>query len=254
MFNIKMVFNIFCIILLATVNGNTIYKKHPSSGSTDFDVLIFTQRWPPTVCYTWKESSASHTCSFPKEKDEWTIHGIWPSQLHKMGPQFCNKSLSFNMTALKPLESQLQEKWIDIEYGRESSSLWQHEWNKHGTCAIVIEELNTEFKYFKKGLNLLAKYDMKDVLAKSNILLGEAYSIENIRNAIEKILGKRAAIMCRKNKTTGESYIFEIRICFDKMLQLVDCDGIYEYPTDCDTSLKVIYPGEVPHRYNAIQV
>lgn len=136
----------------------------------------------------------------PKERDEWTIHGIWPSQYHKVGPQFCNKSMPFDRDALEPLESELQEKWIDIEYGRTSYSLWEHEWNKHGTCAAVMEELSNEFKYFHEGLNLLSAYDMKNVLAKANILPGNTYELATILNGIDRVLGKRGLVICRKSK------------------------------------------------------
>ncbi|KAK9293494.1 hypothetical protein QLX08_011584 [Tetragonisca angustula] len=248
MSNCKIIINILCLIFIAKASSDEGYR-----GSNNFDVLIFTQRWPQTVCYTWKASSPSHTCSLPKEHDEWTIHGIWPSQYHKVGPQFCNKSMPFKPDALKSLKGELQEKWIDVEYGRTSYSLWEHEWNKHGTCAVVLKQLNSEVKYFAEGLNLLAKYDMKNVLAKVNIVPGQKYGTKAILNAIKKVLGKRGVVICRKNKNTGESYILEIRICFDKMLQLMDCDRISEYPTNCDASELVTYPSTVP-RYNVIQV
>ncbi|CAL7934663.1 unnamed protein product [Xylocopa violacea] len=226
------------------------YYKQPIK-SNDFDVLIFTQHWPQTVCFVWKEGSTLHNCSFPEEHDEWTIHGIWPSQYHKMGPQFCNKSMPFNPAALQPIEQELEEKWIDIECGKTSTSLWRHEWEKHGTCAAVLEPLNSEIKFFRTGLDLLNRYDMKDVLAKANITPGQTYSMTTIFDAINHVLGKRGVLICRKNKNTGESYIFEIRICFEKNMELTNCDGVYGYPTNCDSS--VIYPGEVPQRYNVIQ-
>ncbi|XP_054003039.1 ribonuclease Oy [Hylaeus anthracinus] len=235
------------LLFLSILYGHAIAQSN-------FDVLIFTQHWPQTVCYLWKESSASHTCSLPRDNDEWTIHGLWPSEYHKLGPQFCNRSLPFNETALKPLWSQLQEKWIDVEYGRESSSLWKHEWEKHGTCSTMLENVNTEVKYFKKGLDLLSQYDMKNVLAKAQILPGNSYAMTDIFNAIQRILGKRGTVICQKDKKTKKSYIFEIRICFNKNFELIDCDGVYGYPTNCDRSTNVIYPGEVPHNYHVVRV
>ena len=224
-----------------------------AAASNNFDVLIFTQHWPKTVCYSWKESSAAHTCFLPKDDEEWTIHGIWPSQFNKLGPQFCKPSVPFNRTALRPVEGQLKEKWIDIEYGAESYSLWKHEWEKHGTCASVLEPLNTEVKYFKEGLTLLDRYDMKNVLAKASILPGGSYTATGILDGVHRVLGKEAQITCRKDKKSGKSYIFEIRICFDKTLQLIDCNGIYEFPTNCDLHQNVIYPGTVPGDHFVIQ-
>ncbi|XP_076628303.1 ribonuclease Oy-like [Colletes latitarsis] len=240
------VFFILLIIVLIS------YRRPAPAESDNFDVLIFTQHWPQTVCFAWKENLASHTCSLPTHKNEWTIHGVWPSQYHKLGPQFCDDSAKFNPAELKPIEGKLQEKWIDIQYGKESYSLWQHEWNKHGTCAAKLEKVNTELKYFTEGLTLLSKYDMKNVLAKSNILPGKPYATDEFLNAIQKTLGKRGSVMCINDKKTGKLYIFEIRICFNKQFELIDCDGTYGYPTNCNKSNNVIYPGEVPENYKIV--
>lgn len=225
-----------------------------SARSKEFDVLIFTQRWPKTVCMIWKEESPSHRCALPKDNSEWTIHGLWPSQFHRMGPMFCDPTKPFDPSALTPLENQLKEKWIDIEYGRESFGLWKHEWQKHGTCAAQLPALSTEQKYFAEGLALLSQYDMKNVLASSNILPGSKHLANDLFNAVQNVLGKHPVIVCRKDKETGQSYLFEIRICFDKAMKLINCDQVTEYPTNCDNSVRVIYPGNVSPGYTAIRV
>lgn len=43
----------------------------------DFDIFIFTQSWPVSVCLKWKEKSEANQCSLPSPKEIWTIHGIW---------------------------------------------------------------------------------------------------------------------------------------------------------------------------------
>ncbi|XP_012163144.2 ribonuclease Oy [Bombus terrestris] len=252
MFSCKIIVNVLFLFFIAKTNSDENYLN-VTTESNNFDVLIFTQHWPQTVCYTWQESAASNVCSLPTKHDEWTIHGIWPSQYNKIGPQFCNKSMPFDPLALKSIERELQEKWIDIERGRTSYSLWEHEWDKHGTCAVIVENLNSEVKYFKEGLHLLTNYDMKNLLVKKDIVPGQTYNTTDILKAIEDILGKRGSLMCIKNKDTGESYIFEIRICFDKMLQLIDCDRTYGYPTNCDLSGHVTYPDKVPQGHNVAQ-
>ncbi|XP_024942394.1 ribonuclease Oy isoform X2 [Cephus cinctus] len=223
------------------------------SGSNEFDLLIFTQHWPQTVCYQWKEDTESHDCSLPRD-EEWTIHGIWPTQYHKLAPQFCNHSLHFNASALAPLEDQLNVKWLDVEKGTARYSFWKHEWQKHGTCAVVLDSINTEVKYFQKGLDLLDKYDMKHVLGKKNIVPGDNHSVQDILNAIETILGKRCQVECITNSKTKQSYLFEIRICFSKTFELIHCDGIHGFPTNCDLKKNVIYPSNVPVDYRVIQI
>lgn len=49
----------------------------PTNDPESWDLLIFTQTWPNTLCYGWKHENANHTCNFPKEKNLWTVHGIW---------------------------------------------------------------------------------------------------------------------------------------------------------------------------------
>jgi len=36
----------------------------------------------------------------------------------------------------------------------------EHEWSKHGTCAMTLDSLSTELKYFSKGLELAQTYDL----------------------------------------------------------------------------------------------
>lgn len=239
--------NLF-VLFLGALSG------HVAARSNEFDVLIFTQRWPKSICIVWKEESPSHSCALPTDSLEWTIHGLWPSQFHRIGPLFCDRSKPFNPSALIPLEGELREKWIDIEFGRESYGLWKHEWNKHGTCAAVLPPLSSEEKYFAKGLALLKQYDMKNILAAANILPGGNYAYSDLANAVQQGLGKHPVVVCRVDRETGYSYLFEIRICLDKALELIDCDGVYEYPTNCDASVDVVYPSDVSQDYNVIRV
>ncbi|XP_018366988.1 PREDICTED: ribonuclease Oy [Trachymyrmex cornetzi] len=247
---------ISCIVLfylLCITHGKQIGWR-TNVKSNEFDVLIFTQRWPLTVCFEWENRSrlnSTHSCVLPK-RTEWTIHGIWPTKYNEMGPQFCNRSLSFDSKALAPIEGALKENWIDIHNESKPYSFWKHEWDKHGTCAISVRDLNNELKYFQTGLKLLDKYNMIDVLAKANILPGNKYTVQNYLTGIQRILNKRGQVMCVVDKKTKNSYVNEIRICFDKTLQLVDCNGIYNFPTNCNRAQQIIYPNIVPrhHIYN----
>ena len=172
-----------------------LYIKSKPTADNDFDLIIFTQHWPQTVCFEWKEKSESHKCTLPLN-EEWCIHGIWPTQYHKIAPEYCNKTLNFDLAALESIEHTLEEKWMDVQHGLKPASFWKHEWEKHGTCASVLESMNTEIKYFQKGLDLLDYYDMKNVLGKASIYPGKQYPVETILNGIHKILDVNGQVMC----------------------------------------------------------
>jgi ribonuclease I len=126
-----------------------------------------------------------------------------------MGPEYCNTSLPFNASMLIPLESKLKEHWIDIQNGSKHYAFWKHEWNKHGTCAVTIKALDSEYNYFLTGLKLLDTYNMINVLAKANILPGQSHRVQNILKGIEKVLGKRGQVMCAKNKVNAKIIILQ---------------------------------------------
>lgn len=229
----------------------------------DFDVLIFTQHWPYTICYQWEEKSKNNECSLPAKKNIWSIHGIWPTKFHEIGPLFCNRTWHFNLKSLEVIEDQLKESWINIEKNTPLDGLWKHEWMKHGTCtADKIAEMNTELKYFSKGLTWLDQYSISALLKDSKVQpMGpdfDGYSVQDIHDALAKKLPTTFGIVCFKDQKTKRQFLFEIRICFKKDLTLVDCDGIVmlgdededdKYITNCKLSQPILYPaaGSFPH-------
>ena len=79
------------------------------------------------------------------------MHGIWPSTGHGKGPFDCNHTLPFDPDALEPNKEKLDVQWTDVRMNGPKVDFWNHEWTKHGTCAIQLEPMNTELKYFSKG-------------------------------------------------------------------------------------------------------
>ncbi|CAG9785796.1 unnamed protein product [Diatraea saccharalis] len=216
----------------------------------DWDVLIFTQQWPETVCKEWVHHNPSHTCKMPKKDDSWSIHGIWPTKLGTLGPSFCNRTWFFDPEEIRPIETDLINVWTNIEEGTEIYSFWAHEWTKHGTCAAVLEPLSSQFKYFSKGLNFFQQYDMSVVLAQAGIVPDndKEYKLIDIYNAVKNKLKVNPSIQCRIED--GRTFLVEIRICFDKKLNLTSCDGIKhrklnrQVPiiTNCDSTSGILYP------------
>ena len=45
---------------------------------------------------------------FTAKADDWTVHGIWPTRPGEKGPQFCNRTLAFDFSKLKPILGKLE--------------------------------------------------------------------------------------------------------------------------------------------------
>ncbi|XP_068142957.1 ribonuclease T2 [Drosophila tropicalis] len=224
----------------------------------NWDVLIFTQQWPVTTCYHWRENNPNQECELPQKKEFWTIHGIWPTKLGQLGPDFCNRTVNFNITQLDGIEQQLQTFWPDLKGPSSQEWLWEHEWLKHGTCAMALTELDNELKYFDQGLAWREEYVMSRILDLSDIHPDSNNTVVAINNAIVKVLHKQPSIHCLFDGKHEISYLSEIRICFNKSLELIDCDGVkmgdarpIHYPsgsviTNCHIGSPVHYPSLLP--------
>lgn len=226
----------------------------------DWDVLIFTQQWPLTTCHQWQEINKNRICNLPKDDSLWTIHGIWPTKLGTLGPFFCDKNGKFNLNEIADIEDNLNEYWPTIEVESDiklTNWLWEHEWLKHGTCAITLEQLNNENKYFKQALNWRQKYAISTMLDNESIHPNSNNTIFAMFSALYRSLGAIPSIHCYIDKMNNISFIEEIRICFNKNLTLIDCDGVkYDHPmdmnnynnviiTNCPANTPIYYPGHL---------
>ena len=231
-------------------------KPKPKPNSTDFDVLVFTQRWPVSICSQWLKESVNNSCILPIYDGIWTVHGIWPTKAVTKGPWNCNDTWHFNKSSIALIEPDLKQFWINIENNTKLTSLWEHEWVKHGTCAALLPQLNSEFKFFSKGLELIKMYNMKGILSANNIVPNlSSYTIEGIYNSIKKVLNHNPIVQCAVDKNSKQSLLSEVQLCFDKSFNMVDCDivyGLYEdvvkvgnILTDCSLKKAVLYPSEI---------
>ncbi|XP_069969935.1 uncharacterized protein RNaseX25 isoform X2 [Penaeus vannamei] len=151
-----------------------------------------------------------------------------PTKLGTIGPNYCNKSWDFQESEILNIEPYLIKYWGNI-FGEDSrTSLWSHEWKKHGTCAAQLPSLNSEKKYFEKGLEWVTQYDYVAVLGQHKIYPDDVqtYTREAIFAAVKDMFGVDPSIDCIYNKKTKQHELSQIKLCFDRSLHLVDCDGI----------------------------
>ena len=99
--------------------------------------------------------------------DSWTIHGLWPDHCDGTYDASCDYNrFHRNITQIlkasdkHELLTDMQTYWKD--YKGVDEHLWQHEWNKHGTCISTLDpQCYSEYKptqevldYFDKAVAL----------------------------------------------------------------------------------------------------
>lgn len=121
-----------------------------------------------------------------------------PTKISTLGPEFCNSSMSFNETLIKPIYSDLKEYWTDVHNDQNYTNLWRHEWKKHGTCAYTLSALQGEFLYFNQGIKWNQNLSIYKALGSQDILPSDThdYKIEDIWAAVYKYFNYTPHLAC----------------------------------------------------------
>lgn len=110
-----------------------------------------------------------------------------------------------------------------------------------------MQQLNTPAKYFQQGLNWFEQYAMHTILSTEKIQPGKQFNAIDIHQAIKSRLNVNAEINCLNQN--GVQYLFEIKLCFNKQLELSNCnrkpnaDGVL---TNCNSKKEIQYPSQLP--------
>lgn len=92
---------------------------------------------------------------------------------------------------------------------------------------------------------------MANILSQANITPSlTGYTVQNIFDSVKKVLNATPTIQCDVDQSK-QTLISEIRICFNKSLDLIDCtgaDGVSDDTplTDCALKKPVMYLDKVP--------
>ncbi|KAH0631594.1 hypothetical protein JD844_005999 [Phrynosoma platyrhinos] len=108
------------------------------SGYCPWECMTFVQMWPGSFCVAL---ATRFDCVIPKTANNWTIHGLWPSDIEECCHYWYLFPSDLNTAQLMHLRG-------------------EKEWKKHGTCAGCVETLNSPNKYFRAALSLHTKYNI----------------------------------------------------------------------------------------------
>ena len=105
---------------------------------------------------------ALQQCSASKQ---FTIHGLWPIE------NTCCDGPSFSLQAISSLRSALLRDWPSCFGLMTDEELWEHEWDKHGTCTGL-----SQFEYFQKTLNLRQQFYSECTVSSCRICLSPEFT------------------------------------------------------------------------------
>ncbi|KAJ3705735.1 hypothetical protein LUZ61_009440 [Rhynchospora tenuis] len=197
-----------------------------------YDFFYFVLQWPGSYCDT------SSGCCYPtygKPPSNFGIHGLWPNYNNGSYPANCDPNNPFDVNKIQDLVSSLRTNWPSLACpSSDSTSFWQHEWDKHGTCS---ESVMDEHGYFQDALNLKSRINLLQYLQSAGISPNNAfYSLTNIKSAIKTGTGHTPWIECNKD-ASGNYQLYQVYICIDHAgTTLIDCPV---FPTGaCGSSIK----------------
>ncbi len=197
------------------------------TGVDDYDYLMLSQHWLPTMCMgldSGYDSTVTHQAGaacIPGAPNRLTVHGLWPNYTAGF-PQCCGSALPMDpMQAMgwsDELKNLLQEDQLDpttASFEPALCEIFNHEWQKHGTCFVDTGDTNADAKkYFETGMELSQQLD--SATSQLNTWAGTT----QVRGAIEALYPKAVQVMCDSRQPER---LLEIHTCWSRALEMVDC-------------------------------
>lgn len=209
-------------LLLMTEASTYIYAKELAN----FDYFELTVSYPKSICRAFnKHNGSKSSCKVPINASPWTIHGLWPDRNDGTFPEFCDHSNKFVLSKILPIREKLERNWPNLFVMRSISSLWKHEWEKHGTCAATVDEVDDEVKYFNKSLVLYERFDIFNTLKKHEFIPSEekVYDRVSLHQILKSAYGVNIDFHCLQDQETENSLLADVRLCLTKNFHLMDC-------------------------------
>ncbi|KAJ5749056.1 uncharacterized protein N7511_010752 [Penicillium nucicola] len=183
-----------------------------------------------TCCFNYPGGSMLQTQFWDVDpalgpEDSWTIHGLWPDHCGGGFDQFCDSHRKYSNISLIIVDSgrgdlleYMSEYWKDFR--GDDQNLWQHEWNKHGTCVSTLEThcyddyqpQQEVVDYFDRTVEVFKDLPTHEFLANNGIVPSstQTYALADIEGALERAHGSPVAVRCQRGALNEIWYYFNI--------------------------------------------
>eukprot|EP00238_Polyblepharides_amylifera_P012397 CAMPEP_0196580862 /NCGR_PEP_ID=MMETSP1081-20130531/31081_1 /TAXON_ID=36882 /ORGANISM="Pyramimonas amylifera, Strain CCMP720" /LENGTH=277 /DNA_ID=CAMNT_0041900875 /DNA_START=139 /DNA_END=972 /DNA_ORIENTATION=- len=248
----KMLLPVFvCFFLMGTVLSSRDFmlpvKKSAEIKSDNFthakneqwDFFLFVQSWDPELCASY--SGREHNCV--ASAMGWTIHGLWPNREDGSYPSYCKSKIPFKFSKLARVEEELNMYWTNCFKDTEEDHLWEHEYLKHGTCALQAEGISDELDYFTVGLKLRRDHDVNLVLSSHGILPSADMdiSVSAVNSAYLDHTGVKPWLTC-SHASGGRQWLSQVGMCLTKdTREPIECPSNMYHSESCKENEKMGY-------------
>lgn len=196
-----------------------------------FDLLILVRTWPPTFCQSVMRHEHKHCSVAPI--DFFTIHGLWPEYSNGRWPQYCSK-----LSAFDPSNSTQRQRCEWPSFHGTDRTFWEHEWDKHGTCAATLPALGGQDLYFENAMALHEQLDVNSALESAGIWPSdqhESFSTDDASAVLRDAFGVEPQLAC----DARSSALAEVWICIDINLQPIHCPPSVHPESPCKTTFQM---------------
>ena len=157
--------------------------------------------------------------------DSWTIHGLWPDNCDGTYDAYCDPARTYtNLSSIvsaagsTDLLNYMSIYWKD--YRGDDETLWEHEWDKHGTCISTLEPgCYSNYKsqeevvaYFQKTVDLFKTLPSYTWLSNAGIKPSTTatYTSAEIITALNSPRGVDVTIQCANSNELDEIWYYYV--------------------------------------------
>lgn len=207
------------------------------NGDPGFDMLLLVRTWPPTFCEQLREQREE--CTAPPLQ-EFTLHGLWPEYSSGGWPQYCSTTIEENLenaaeineSSRKTMSTRIttdgNTDFADFDrksrcewpsFDGSTQNFWDHEWDKHGTCAEPL--LGNRSEFFKTVLNLHDQFNVNRLFQSQGLWpVGNSqgmFESSEAARVVQQAWGVVPRLACHKGSLS------EVWLCLDLDLNLIKC-------------------------------
>merc|ERR1711916_152375 len=185
----------------------------------NWDFLVLRLMWPGSV---------SGGAKLPYEIQNFTLHGLWPTNNDTSGPSYCTKE-AFSESKIESLLPQMDVVWKSLwPDSNGNEQFWSHEWGKHGTCASELYSLNSQYKFFAGALGVKYNTPVLDTLTSAGIYPSndDTYTLDDIKGALTSA-GLPPLVFCQEPSDDSDDstpQLQALEFCVDTSLNIYECD------------------------------